>query len=285
MLGAIIGDVAGSSYEVLELNEKKFKKRNRSYSERIKILDEKVPLFNKDSSCTDDSILTCAIYDAIVNGNCEYEKYLRMYGRRELKEGLDMYGRSKFGPGFTEWLKGNYKGDSYGNGAAMRVSPVGFLFDNLDDVKENSFQSGYPSHNNVEALLAAEAVAVAVFLLRNGASKEEIQKTISANYYSLGYNMDDLQHNYQFTSRADNSVPQAFYVFLNSNSFEDAIRKAISIGGDTDTIACIVGSLAEAHYGVPEELKEEVKPYLKDYMYDLLKERYYNGKERKYERR
>ena len=106
-------------------------------------------------------------------------------------------------------------------------------------------------------------------------TKEELKDYIQKNYYQLDYNLEDLQRNYTFSSKASNSVPQALYIFLVSNSFEDSIRKAISIGGDTDTIAAIVGSISESYYGIPKDIKEKVKPYLKDYMYDLLKDRYY----------
>lgn len=284
MLGAIIGDVAGSYYEVLEMNSKINGKGPRSYSERIKILNKEVPLFSDKCSCTDDSILTCAIYDAIKNGKCDYEKYLKSYGASEIDLGKDIYGRSRFGKKFVEWVDGDYQGNSYGNGAAMRVSPVGFLFDSLKEVKNNSFKATIPSHNNPEAIKSAEAVAVSICLLRNGYNKELLEKYVRENYYSMNYDLEDLQREYVFSSKASNSVPQALYVFFQSNDFEDAIRKAISIGGDTDTIACIVGSLAEAYYGIPNNIKEEVKPFLRDYMYDLLKDRYYREKKMIYEK-
>lgn len=277
MLGAIIGDIAGSSYEVLELNSKKNKEK-RSYEERIKILDKDTPLFNDESCCTDDSILTCAIYDAIVNGDCEYEKYLKEYGIKEVANGKDDFGRGRFGPRFIEWLKGNCDGDSYGNGAAMRVSPVGYLFDNIEDVKKNAYLATIPSHNTPEAIKGAEAVAVSIYMLRCGYDKEEVIRYIKMHYYDLDFNLEDLQKNYTFSSRTNNSVPQALFVFGESEDFEDAIRKAISIGGDSDTIACIVGALSEEYYGISKKLKEKVKPLLKDYIYDLLKDRYYEEK-------
>ena len=157
----------------------------------------------------------------------------------------------------------------------MRISPVGYLFDTLEEVKEESRKATIPSHNHEESIKAAEAVAVSIFLIRNGMTKEELKDYIQKNYYQLDYNLEDLQRNYTFSSKASNSVPQALYIFLVSNSFEDSIRKAISIGGDTDTIAAIVGSISESYYGIPKDIKEKVKPYLKDYMYDLLKDRYY----------
>lgn len=271
MLGAIIGDVAGSYYEVLEILEVK-QKRKRSYEERIKILDKNTPLFQENSSCTDDSVLTYSIYDAINNNDQDYEKYLRLYGQREVELGKDIYGRSRFGKGFIEWLQGDYQGTSYGNGAAMRISPVGYLFDTLEDVKENAYLATIPSHNNQEAIKGAECVAVSIFLLRTGHTKEEVKKYVEANYYSLDYNLEDLRHNYRFSSKTENSIPQALFCFFESHDFESTIRNAISIGGDTDTIACISGSLAEATYQIPEEIIDSVKPYLRDYMQDILKQ-------------
>ncbi len=271
MIGAIIGDVVGSYYEVLEINHYKKYKEPRPYEERIKVLDKNLELFTNNCSVTDDSILTCSIYDAIVNGECNYEKYLREYGKKEVELGLDQYGRSRFGKGFVDWLEGNYQGESYGNGASMRVSPVGYLFNSLGEVKKHARLATIPSHNNEEAIKGAECVAVSIYLLRNGYSKESLEKYIKNNYYELNYDLETLQRTYKFSSRTNDSVPQALYIFLISNDFEDSIRKAISIGGDADTIACIVGSLAEAYYGVDEKLKNSVKPYLRDYMLDLLK--------------
>ena len=278
MLGAIIGDVVGSYYEVLEINYYKEHKMPRLYVDRIKILDNSISLFSDNCSCTDDSILTCAIYDSIINGDCNYEKYLKDYGNKEINLGLDKYGRSRFGKGFVSWLKGNYQGYSYGNGAAMRISPVGFLFDSLDEVKKQSRLATIPSHNNIEAIKGAEAVAVSIFFLRKGMNKNEVEEYIKKNYYDLDYDLKDLQKNYRFSSKTSESVPQSLYIFFKSNDFEDAIRKAISIGGDSDTIACIVGSLAEAIYGIPDDLKEQVKPYLRDYMINLFYDIYYNEK-------
>lgn len=275
MLGAIIGDVAGSFYEVLEIEERKNNKKNRTYEERIKILDKNVPLFTDKCSATDDSILTCAIFDAIKSGTYNYEEYLKLYGLREIELGKDIYGRSRFGSGFVDWLNGKKEGNSFGNGSAMRISPVGFCFDTLEEVKINSKKATIPSHNHEESIKASEAVATSIFLLRKGMSKEEVINHIKNNYYDLDYDLETLQKTYTFSSKAENSVPQALYIFSVSTSFEDSIRKSISIGGDTDTIAAIVGSLSESYYGIPENLKQDIKPYLKDYMYDLLKDRYY----------
>lgn len=267
MLGAIIGDVVGSYYEVLEVKE--IKNGHRQYEERIKILDKTTPLFTENSSVTDDSILTFAIYKAIKE-NKPYEEMLKYYAKQEIDLGKDMYGRSRFGKGFVEWVNGNTKGTSYGNGASMRISPVGYLFDTLEEVKEETYKATIPSHNHEESILCAEAVSTSIFLLRNGMSKEELKEYIEKIYFKLDYDLEDLRRDYKFSSKSIDSVPQAIFTFLESNSFEETIRNAISIGGDTDTIACIAGSLAESYYGIPQELLEQVKPYLKDYMKELL---------------
>lgn len=272
MYGAIIGDVAGSYYEVLEILEHKNKKI-RTYEERIKIMDNNIPLFNDKCSCTDDSILTVAIADAILN-NASYEEKLKEYGKREINLGKDIYGRSRFGKGFINWLEGNYEGNSYGNGCAMRISPVGYLFDDIDKIKDESLKATIPSHNHIDSIKASQAIATSIYLLRNGISKEQLKKYIQDNYYKLDFNLDNLRYNYTFTSKAIDSIPQAIYCFLESSSFEDSIRKAISIGGDTDTIACITGSLAEAYYGIPVELINEVKIYIKDYMKPIINKFY-----------
>lgn len=277
MLGAIIGDIAGSYPEALEIKHFRKAKTPTSYEERIKIMDKNVPLFTEKSSCTDDSILTCAIADAVLRGSHDYEKYLREYGVRELNYGKDMYGRSRFGGGFVKWLEGNFQGESYGNGCAMRISPVGYLA-TLEEVKRETYLATIPSHNSEEAIQGAMAVSTSIYFLRQGATKEKIKQYIEENFYSLDFDLETLRKEYIFNMRTSESVPQAFYIFLISNDFEDAIRKAISIGGDTDTIAAIVGSLSEAYYGLDQNLVKEVMPYLRDYMYPLLDKFYKKGK-------
>lgn len=282
MLGAIIGDVAGSDLEVKEIKALK-NKTTIGYEERIKIMDPNTPLFNDKCETTDDSCLTVAIADAIMN-NISYGESLKNYGIREVNYGLDKYGRNRFGQGFTNWLKGNPKCDSYGNGCAMRIGPVGYLFDSIEEVKEQSKLATITSHNHPESIKCAEAVAVSIYLLRHGLSKEYVKNYIRVNYFDLDFDLEELRHNYTFKVRALNSVPQALFCFFESTNFEDAIRISLSIGGDTDTIACITGSLAEAYYGVPENLKEQVKPYLKDYMVPVI-EQFYKGEKKKIKRK
>ena len=281
MLGSIIGDIVGSIYEVWEVEAiKNNADKKRSYEERIKILDKNIPLFSDECSYTDDSILTSAIAYAIIN-NKNYEACLREYGLKELDLGLDKYGRSRFGAGFVNWLKDDKQGTSYGNGSAMRISPIGYLFNGIDEIKENVIKATVPSHNHEEAIEGAMIVALTIYMARNGHSKEEIKKYIENNYCKLDFDLEDLQKNYRFSSKCSNSVPQALYCFLISNDFEDSIRKSISIGGDSDTIACIVGGISEAYYGVPENIKQQVEKYLPKYIKDILNQFYSKSKVKK----
>lgn len=161
-------------------------------------------------------------------------------------------------------------GESFGNGSAMRISPVGYLFNSIDEIKSESLNATIPSHNHIESIKSSEAVAVSIYLLRRGMDKDSLKEYIEKYYFSLEYDLDDLRKNYKFTSRAIDSVPQAIFCFLNSNDFEDAIKLSISIGGDSDTIACITGALAESYYGIDEEIIECAKTYIKDYMKDVI---------------
>lgn len=278
MLGAIIGDVAGSIYEEKEVLAKK-RSGKVSYEERIKILDKNIPLFTEVSSVTDDSILTTAIADALIN-NKDYGVVLREYGQKF----IDTNVKSKFGGGFVSWLEDPNHNNSYGNGCSMRISPVPELFDNLEKVKKVTGEITRITHNHPEAILCAEALATCIFFAKNKKSKNDIKNYVEGNYFKLDYDLKQLQRNYEFTSRAINSVPPAIYVFLVSNDFEDAIRKAISIGGDSDTIACMVGSIAENYYGIPDNIKKDVERYIPNYMEKIIKP-FYEIKEAAYVRK
>ena len=257
--GAIIGDVAGSYHEVLEMEHLK---NGRSLKERTKILKSTYPLFTKDSNLTDDSILTLAIADAILSG-ANYEVKLREYGLAELGSGKDKYGRDKFGPNFIVWLTDkNPKANSFGNGASMRVSPIGYAFDTLEQTLIEAKKSAIVTHNASEAIECCKAVAGSIFLARNKKDKNEIKLFVESLIGSVDFDLKTLQTNNRFTSQSSKTVPQAIYCFLISKNYKDAIRKAISIGGDTDTIACIAGSIAGAFYGVPKNLIKKVKKYI-----------------------
>ena len=263
MLGAIIGDIIGSTYEVEEvLALKQSPNKKRSYNERIAILKKETPLFLKESSYTDDTVLTSAIANALIN-NHPFEENLRKYGLEEISLGKDKYGRSRFGKGFVSWLKKETEGNSFGNGAAMRISPIAHYYDDLQIILEKTKEATIPSHNHEDAITGAQAVTTAIYLAKNKYSKQEIKEEIERRFnYNLNFNLEELQHNYRFTSQSSESVPQAIFCFLESTSFEDCIRKSISIGGDTDTIAAISCSIAECFYGIPEEIKQQVLPYI-----------------------
>ena len=218
-------------------------------------------------------MLTCAIADALING-VSYEEKLREYGKRELALGCDCYGRSRFGHGFINWLNDSSKNNSYGNGCAMRVSPIASLLDDIKEIKKETYKATVTTHNSYEAIICAQAVSMSIYMAKNKKSKEEIRKYIEENYFSLDFDIEDLRHNYKFSSKCTESVPQAIYIFLTANDFEDGIRKAISIGGDSDTIACICGSILESYYGVPEDLFKKVEKYIPDYLKCVIYEFY-----------
>lgn len=273
MLGAIIGDIVGSFYEVEEVQAiKKNHDKKRTYEDRITILNKTTPLFTDNCSYTDDTVLTCSIAHALIEPQT-FEKSLRKYGLKEIELGKDKYGRSRFGKGFVSWLKDAKIGDSYGNGASMRISPIAYFYDDLDIILEKTKEATIPSHNNEEAIIGAQAVSTAIFLSRNNYSQQEIKQELERRFnYSFEFNIEDLQHNYRFSSRTIDSVPQAIFCFLESTSFEDCLRKSISIGGDTDTIAAISCSIAESFFGIPEDIKQKALEYLPiEYKKELIK--------------
>ena len=271
MLGAIIGDIIGSRFEVLEA------KKLQTYKDRLKILNKEVPLITEESSYTDDTVLTLAVAHAIKN-EIPYEKALKEYGIKELELGKDKYGRNRFGSNFVKWLNGSFQGNSIGNGAAMRISPVGFLFDSYLEVVNNAYKATIPSHNSREAINASLAISTSIYYLRNGSSKDQIKKYIEENYYNLDFNLEYLQRNYTFKATCNESVPEAIYCFLISENFEDAMLKALSIGGDSDTICAIVGALSESFYGIDENLLKQVKPFIPENYQKQINEIYNNKK-------
>ena len=274
MLGAIIGDIVGSTYEVEEIERRK-KKEEIDVQKRRKVLYRKAtPLFREGSTYTDDSVLSCAIADAILNGAYfpeEFAKYLKEYGINEVNLGLDDFGRNRFGKGFTKWLLSGDFNKSYGNGCAMRISAIPMFYDSPNKIKLLANNATITTHCHEESIQAVNAVCIAIYYAKKKKSKEFIKREIeNKTGYKLDFNLSQLQETYEFTSRARDSVPQAIFCFLESRSFEDAIRKAISIGGDSDTIASITGAIAENYYGIPQEIKNAAKKYIPDYMNSVL---------------
>jgi type I restriction enzyme M protein len=255
MLGAIIGDIAGSRFEFNNIRSKDFE------------------LFTEDCSITDDSIMTLAVAKAILSCNGDWEqlgenavKYMREIGRK--------YPNCGFGGMFWKWVFSNKPApyNSYGNGAAMRVSPCGFIARTEEEAAMLSRKVTEVTHNHSEGLKGAEAVSVAIFLARNGTEKKEIKERIEKNYYALDFTLDGIRENYEFNETCQGTVPQAIIAFLESVSFEDAIRGAVSIGGDSDTLAAIAGSIAEAYYGVPFDLKSRALSYLDRNLLEIYRE-------------
>lgn len=241
MIGAIAGDIIGSVYE----------KHN------TKLLD--FPLFSPRCRFTDDTVMTVAVADAILSGGD--------YGMK-LKEWYRLYPDCGYGPGFRRWAASDRDTTrhSMGNGSAMRASSVGFAFDPLEKALEEAKKSAEPSHSHPEGIKGAQAVASAVFLARTGSSKDHIRHYIEGTFsYRLNKTLDEIRPRYRFDVTCPGSVPEAITAFLESNDYEDAVRKAVSLGGDSDTIACITGGIAEAYYGgIPEHILHEVITRLDD---------------------
>jgi ADP-ribosylglycohydrolase len=235
MLGAIAGDIIGSLFE-----------GNNTKSYRF-------PLFTLNSTFTDDTVLTVATADCILH-NGSFEKFYRKYY-------LKYPGRG-YGLRFSMWAGSPHSKpyNSWGNGSAMRVSPVGFACSSINEVLRLARRSAIVSHNHPEGIKGAQAVAIAVFLARRGESKEKIACYIEKKFgYSLGESIESIREWYKFDSSCQGSVPQAITAFLESKDFEDAVRKAISIGGDSDTIACMAGGISEACYGsLTAEVRDNV---------------------------
>jgi ADP-ribosylglycohydrolase len=251
MLGAIAGDVIGSVYERHNIKTKDFE------------------LFSPESRLTDDSVLTVATMDSIIKDKAFNESYKYWFRK---------YPHAGFGGSFINWaMSEDMKPyNSFANGSAMRVSPVGFYYNSLEEVLQKAKESAEVTHNHTEGIKGAKAVAAAIFLAKHGSGKEEIKEYIEKNFgYNLNDSIDSIRSWYKFDVSCQGSVPLAIISFLESESYEDAVRNAISIGGDSDTIACIAGGIAEAYYkGVPDFIAERVKELLPEEMKEIL-ERFY----------
>jgi len=249
MIGAIAGDIIGSVYEGHNIKRTDF------------------PLFDAGCRFTDDTVLTVAVADAILN-HSDYGEKLREY--------FKLFPGRGYGGGFRRWAAHRDSRPYYskGNGSAMRVSPVGFAFDGMEKVLEEAKKSAEVSHNHPEGIKGAQAVASTVFLAKTGSSKTEIKRYVERSFgYDLNEPLDAIRQYYRFDVTCPGSVPQAIRAFLESNDYEDAIRKAISIGGDSDTIACITGGIAEAYYKkVPDVIVEKVKKILDQRLNNILSE-------------
>ena len=277
MLGAIIGDIAGTKYEYQEFLDSR--KGIVNLERRRSILDkEHVPLISEKGFVSDDSILTIAVTEAIIY-HADYGEILKKYGKKYGNKPLERKGffKNAFSPVFIKWAnqETTETGNSQGNGAAMRVSPVAYLFDDLERVKLEAKKTAIPSHNSEQAIKGAQCLASTIFLARQKKEKDKIKQYVVENFgYDLKYSLEELQKNNIFEGSCEVTVPQAIFVFLEADGFEDSIRKAISIGGDTDTIACMVGSISEAYYGIPKDLREQALSILPEELKNVLLEGY-----------
>jgi len=239
MLGAIGGDIVGSVYE----------------GRPIKTTD--FSLFSSRARFTDDTVLTVAVAHAILKGE-DYATSLKLFGRR--------YPHAGYGGSFRRWLFSaeNTPYRSWGNGSAMRVSPVGFAFETESAVLREAERSAAVTHNHPEGIRGAQATALSVFLARTGAARDTIRRTVSMRFeYDLSRTLADIRPAYRFDVSCQGSVPESIIAFLESDSYEGAIRNAVSLGGDTDTMACIAGGIAQAFYGdIPSPIEQEIRARL-----------------------
>jgi ADP-ribosylglycohydrolase len=239
MIGAIAGDIIGSVYERFPIKTKNF------------------PLFHPEGRFTDDTVLTVAIAKAILEDR-DYLHWVLALGRK--------YPRAGYGGTFIRWLQSSDPRpyNSWGNGAAMRVSPVGFAFDSIAEVLQESGRTAEISHNHPEGVKGAQATALSVFLARTTRDKALVRREVSDRFgYDLDRTLEAIRPSYGFDISCQGTVPQAILAFLDSTSYEDAVRNAISLGGDSDTLACIAGGIAEAYYGsVPAVVRDRVKVHL-----------------------
>ena len=258
MYGPILGDIIGSPYE---------------FDQGYKMKD--FPLFSRNSEFTDDSVMTLAVADAFLSLPPEASE---VEIRRFLVRSMQTYGRkypyAGYGGMFHRWLRDTNPQPygSYGNGSAMRVSSVGWLFDDLQTVRHMARLSAEVTHNHPEGIKDAEATASAIYLARTGSTKAEIKAYIEANFhYDLSRTCDEIRPTYRHVESCQETVPEAITAFLEGESFEDVIRTAVSLGGDCDTLTCIAGSIAEGFYGVPEELKQQCRERLPEDLRKVLR--------------
>jgi len=248
MIGALAGDIIGSIYEF----------------SNHKGLD--IELISDESFFTDDSVLTVALADSILYGK-PYVKLLKTY--------YNEYPGAGYGGMFHRWASSGQSKpyNSFGNGAAMRISPVGFAFHTLEEVLQKAEEYSAVTHNHSEGIRGAQAVAASIFWARTGFTRDQIRAGVQERFgYHLGRTCDEIRPGYHFDETCQGSVPEAMTAFLESNSFEHAIRLAVSLGGDSDTIACITGGIAQAFYGgVPVEIEALVWDKLSEGMGDITR--------------
>ena len=256
MYGAILGDMIGAPFEF-------------DRGKKTKVF----PLFGKDSEFTDDSVMTIAVAEALMDTLGQSDEEVKEALAASMQDWGRRYPYAGYGGMFRQWLgqKNPKPYGSFGNGSAMRVSAAGWLYDSLEETRHYAALTAEVTHNHPEGIKGAEAPAAAIFLARTGASKEEIRAYIVREFgYDLSRTCDEIRPGYHHVESCQETVPEAITAFLEGTDFEDVIRTAVSLGGDCDTLTCIAGGMAEGFYGVPEELKEECRKRLPEDMRDVL---------------
>lgn len=252
MKGSILGDIIGSRFEFSKV-------RNKS---------EDFELFTNKCEFTDDTVLTIATMDSILN-NIPFDKSYSYWGNK--------YPTMSYGSSFRDWLEDDIKKpyNSFGNGSAMRVSPIGMAYNDLKTVMDKAEESASVTHNHAEGIRGAEAVATCIYLARMKTPKKVIKEIIETYFeYDLNKTIQEIRLYYQFNETCQGSVPESIICFLESNSYEDSIRKVISLGGDTDTMGAITGGIAEAYYEIPDKYILKLNKYLSEEMIDIICEFY-----------
>ena len=260
MYGAILGDIIGSPYE--------FDRGDKT---------KDFPLFRRRSHFTDDSVMTIAVAEALIkacgSGAIEDEKKTKDLLIDSMHKWGHRYPNAGYGGRFYSWLADSEREpyNSWGNGSAMRAAAAGWLFDDLETTRRVARWTAEVTHNHPEGVKGAEATAAAIFMARNGSSKEEIRDFITEDIgYDLSRTCDEIRPAYRHVESCQETVPEAITAFLEGKDFEDVIRTAVSLGGDCDTLTCIAGSIAEAFYGVPQHLKAECVKRLPEDMREIL---------------
>ena len=264
MLGAIIGDIVGSPFEF-------DRHRKTAYS-------KKYPLVREDSCFTDDTVMTLAVADALMcamprKGDETSEAEFKHYLIKSMRNFANVYPDAGYGYRFFYWLKkaNPEPYNSWGNGSAMRVSPVAWAFDNIEDVERFAAVSSRVTHNNPEGIRGAKATAAAIFLARTGKTKNEIRHYICEKYYyDLSRTLDEIRPEYHHVESCQKTVPEAITAFLEGENFEDVLRCAVSLSGDSDTLTAIAASIAEGFYGIPDEIIKMAEPKLPDFLSGAL---------------
>jgi len=256
MYGAILGDMIGAPYE--------FDRGDKT---------KDFPLWSAESEFTDDSVMTIAVAEALMDAEGQPDEIIREVLVQSLKKWGHRYPGAGYGNRFRMWLQADNPSpyNSCGNGSAMRASAAGWMYGSIGETLHYARLSAEVTHNHPEGIKGAEATAAAIFMARNGSTKEEIKDYISVSFgYDLTRTCDEIRPEYHHVETCQETVPEAITAFLEGNDFEDVIRTAVSLGGDCDTLTCIAGSIAEAFYGVPEELKEECRRRLSNDLIEVL---------------